>query len=58
MQNMVKEIPLQYLTPNQFKRWTASIGFSGKKCKKWFHRKKLPDPTHLAIRPVRSLYRL
>ena len=29
MQNMIKEIPLQYLTPNQFKRWTASVGFSG-----------------------------
>ena len=27
--NMIKEIPLQYLTPNQFKRWTASVGFSG-----------------------------
>jgi len=30
MQNMIKEIPLQYLTPKQFKRWTASVGFSGK----------------------------
>ena len=29
MQNMIKEIPLQYLTPNQFKRWTASVGFNG-----------------------------
>jgi len=29
MQNMIKEIPLQYLTPKQFKRWTASVGFSG-----------------------------
>ena len=26
MQNMIKEIPLQYLTPKQFKRWTASVG--------------------------------
>ena len=30
MQNMIKEIPLQYLTPKQFKRWTASVGFGGK----------------------------
>ena len=29
MQNMIKEIPLQYLTPHQFKRWTASVGVSG-----------------------------
>ena len=29
MQNMIKEIPLQYLTPHQFKRWTASVGFGG-----------------------------
>ena len=29
MQNMIKEIPLQYLTPKQLKRWTASVGFSG-----------------------------
>ena len=35
MQNMIKEIPLQYLTPKQFKRWTASVGFSGKEAGTW-----------------------
>ena len=31
MQNEIKEVPLQYMTPEQFVCWTASIGFSGTK---------------------------
>ena len=42
MQNMIKEIPLQYLTPNQFKRWTASVGFSGVEAAK-FNEDELGD---------------
>ena len=44
MQNMIKEIPLQYLTPNQFKRWTASVGFGGDQAEVFFD-EQLGDST-------------
>ena len=47
MQNMIKEIPLQYLTPNQFKRWTASIGFSGEEAEEFILNELGDDPTEL-----------